>query len=136
LDQTSNPGRLSLAASGGAACVRGGAPPETRAQTRRGVLRRQEGLKEVGGGAANTEVGMILTQRHRRAVVRGEMARRWHCLTPVSNYAQPRVGKREIRGVGGWLPRGESPSPLNGDKGTVMARVDDDATTATWMEIQ
>jgi hypothetical protein len=32
--------------------------------------------------------------------------------------------KREIRGGGGWLPRGESPRPMDDGRGMVMARVD------------
>jgi hypothetical protein len=36
---------------------------------------------------------------------------------------QSRAGKGEIEGSGGWLPRGKSSGPLNGDRGTVRARV-------------
>jgi hypothetical protein len=48
-------------------------------------------------------------------------------------------GEKGNKGCGGLVtssPQGESLGPLNGDKGTVMARVDDGATAAAWMEVQ
>jgi hypothetical protein len=101
-----------------------------------GRSKATEGLREVEEGAANTEVGTAPGQRHRRVAVCGDMARRWRCLTPVSNCAQPRVGNREIRGGGGWLPRGESLGPLNDGRGTVVTRVDGGDAAAVCMEVR
>jgi hypothetical protein len=58
-----------------------------------GVLRRRGGFKEVGGVWRARAWA-----RHRRVAIHGGVARRQCNLTPVSNRAQPRVGKGEIKG--------------------------------------
>jgi hypothetical protein len=44
-------------------------------------------------------------------------------------------GEGEIRGRGGWLPRGESLRPLNGERGTTGTRVDSGGAAAAWRRI-
>jgi hypothetical protein len=52
-----------------------------------GVLRRREGLREVGDSVASTSVGMAPVQGHRRVAVHGGVAWRQRDLTQVSNHA-------------------------------------------------
>jgi hypothetical protein len=42
----------------------------------------------------------------------------------------------EIEGRGGWLPRGKTPGPLNGDKGMTGARVDDSGVAVARREVR
>jgi hypothetical protein len=58
-----------------------------------------------------------------------------HDFTPASNRAQPRTGKEEIRGGGGWLPRGESLGTLSGNRDAVITLVDGDGTAAARREV-
>jgi hypothetical protein len=88
------------------------AAPVSMAELRRrrgrghaGGLRRWGGLREVEGSVVNTGVGTTPTQRHRKVVVHGEVARWRRDLTPMRNRVQPRAGKGEIKDGGGGLPR-------------------------------
>jgi hypothetical protein len=63
-------------------------------------------------------MGTAPAQGHWRVAVHGEVAWPRRNSTPASNRAQPRADKGKIGAGVGWLPRGESPGPLNGDRDT------------------
>jgi hypothetical protein len=68
-------------------------PAEDEGAGAMGAPGHLEGLQEFGGNAVNMEVGTTPLQGHQTVVVRGEMARRRRCLTPLLNCKQQRAGK-------------------------------------------
>jgi hypothetical protein len=69
-------------------------------------------------------MGTASAQGRWRVAVHDEVAWRRRNSTPKSNRAQPRADNGKIGARVGWLPRGESPGPLNGSMDTARPRVD------------
>jgi hypothetical protein len=65
-----------------------------------------------------------------------EMALWRRCFTSMRNRAQQWSGKEKYVGVGGWLPQGKIPGPLNSGRGMARARVDGDSATTAQREVR